>query len=76
MMNPATVGIGVLAVLYSVYTLYARASKPENFRKLAAMQQKLGKGAGYAVHLIAYSVAPLVFGVIMIFVGSRGHSLF
>jgi len=76
MMNLVTVSIGVLAVLYSVYTLYVRASKPENFRKLAAMQEKFGEKAGYSIHLIAYSIAPLVFGAIMIFAGKRGYSLF
>ncbi len=75
-MNPATFGVGIFAVLYSLYTFYMRASNPEKFGKLSAMQEKLGKRTGYAVHLTAYSIAPFVFGVIMIIQGSRGHSFF
>jgi hypothetical protein len=75
-MNFFTIAIGVAAVLYSAYTLYLRASKPESFSKLAAMQDKFGKSAGYTLHLIAYSVVPLIFGVIMLFVGSKGGSVF
>ena len=75
-MNLVTLGLGIMAVFYSVYTFYVRTSKPEKFGKLAAMQEKFGKKAGYTIHLIAYSIAPLVFGVIMIFAGRNGYSLF
>ena len=75
-MNPVTVGLGVMAVLYGAYTMYVRASKPEKFGKLVAMQERFGKKAGYTIHLIAYSIAPLGFGAIMIFAGKNGYSLF
>ena len=57
-MNPITMGLGIMAVLYGLYTFYVRASKPEKFGKLAAMQEKFGKKAGYTIHLVAYSIAP------------------
>ena len=75
-MNSFTLGLGVMAVLYGAYTFYVRASKPEKFGKLTAMQEKLGKKTGYIIHLIAYSIVPLVFGAIMIFAGKNGYSLF
>ena len=75
-MNPVTLGLGVMAVLYGVYTLYVRASNPEKFGKLTAMQERFGKKPGYTIHLIAYSIGPLVFGAIMIFAGKNGYSLF
>ena len=52
-----------------------RASKPENLGKLTPVQARLGKSAGYTLHLIAYSVVPLIFGVIMIVAGSKGRSI-
>jgi hypothetical protein len=75
-MNLVTLALGVMAVLYGVYTFYVRASKPEKFSKLTAMQERFGKQVGYTIHLIAYSIAPLVFGAIMIFAGKNGYSLF
>jgi hypothetical protein len=39
------------------------------------MQEKFGKHAGYTIHLIAYSIAPLVFGAIMIFAGKNGKEI-
>ena len=75
-MNPITMGLGIMAVLYGLYTFYVRASKPEKFGKLAAMQEKFGKKAGYTIHLIAYSIAPFVFGAIMIFACKNGYPLF
>ena len=75
-MNLVTLGLGVVAVLYGAYTFYVRASNPEKFGKLTAMQEKFGKKAGYTIHLIAYSIAPFVFGAIMIFAWKNGYPLF
>jgi hypothetical protein len=39
------------------------------------MRQKFGATAGTAIHLVAYSVAPIVFGVVMLVAGFRGVSV-
>lgn len=75
-MNPITVAIGVVGLLFGIYTLYVRARKPEHFTKLKAMQEKFGDKPGYAVHVIGYSVIPIVFGAVMIFAGLKGVSFF
>jgi hypothetical protein len=74
--NPLTVGIGVAAIAYGVFTLVARVKKPEMFRKLQPMKERWGPRAGLAVHIIGYSVVPIVFGVMSVLSGLAGKSLF
>lgn len=55
--------IGALCVIYGIYTLVYRQIKPEKFTKMQAMQRVYGEKAGYVVHVITYSVIPLVLGI-------------
>jgi hypothetical protein len=75
-MNPATVGIGVAAILYGLFTLVARAKKPEMFKKLEPMKQRWGPGAGLAIHVVGYTLIPIIFGVMTVVAGLAGKSLF
>lgn len=75
-MNPVTMLIGAAALAYGIYTLYLRQSAPEKFGKLAAMKKQWGPTAGNAVHLVAYSILPLVFGIVLLVTGWQGAGLF
>ena len=75
-MNTVTIAIGVVALLFGIFTMFGRVRRPEQYTKLKAMQDKLGDKPGYTVHLIAYSVAPMIFGVVMILAGIRGVAFF
>lgn len=75
-MNPITIAIGVTALLFGIYTLVTRSRRPEQYTKLKAMQDKLGERPGYTLHLVAYSIAPMVFGAAMILAGLHGVSFF
>jgi hypothetical protein len=75
-MDPVTLGVGVVAVGFGSYTSFLRARNPEKLGKLQAMQEKWGKRTGSAIHIAAYSVVPLAFGVTMIAAGLGGVSLF
>jgi hypothetical protein len=66
----------VLAVCYGLYTTWARVKKPEQFAKLDAMKKQWGEKAGTAIHVIAYTVVPILFGIVMIIKGLQGGSLF
>ena len=69
--------IGALAVVYGIVTLIMRKCKPESFRKLETMKKAYGEKVGYAIHVVSYSVVPMLFGIVLL-VGSLvfGISLF
>lgn len=75
-MDPVTVGIGVLAVGFGGYAFFLRVSNPSKLKKLKPMQDKWGEQSGLAIHTVAYSIGPLVFGLAMIVAGLKGISLF
>jgi hypothetical protein len=75
-MHIPTLLLGIAAVLYGLYTAWARMAKPEQFHKLEAMKKAYGEGAGTTVHLISYTVVPIVVGLGMILLGVNGRSIF
>jgi hypothetical protein len=75
-MNPLTVGVGAAAIAYGLFTLVARVKRPEMFRKLEPMKQRWGPRAGLAIHVVGYTIIPIVFGVITVVSGLAGKSLF
>lgn len=68
-MNPVTILIGAAAIGFGAYTAYIRTTNPAKFEKLAAMKKQWGEGAGKAVHVVAYTVVPIIFGIVMIVSG-------
>ena len=75
-MNPMTILIGIAALGYGIYTAYARATNPAKFGKLEAMKKQWGEGPGKAIHLVAYTIVPILFGIAMIVAGITGVSFF
>lgn len=62
-----TVLIGILALGYGLFSLYARCSgHNEWFKKLPAMQEKFGYIAGLIIHWISYTMLPLIFGTLIL----------
>lgn len=74
-MDPLTIGLGVVAVGYGCYTGYLRKKDPSKFGKLEAMKKFWGEKAGLAIHFVAYTIIPIVFGIMLIVAGSRGLSI-
>ena len=74
-MDPITVAFGDGAMGFGAYTTYLRFSNPSKLGKLEPMRQKLGQLAGNAIHTSAYSVGPIVFGLVMLLAGLRGVSI-
>ena len=75
-MEPVTVGIGALALVYGIFSAIMRVIKPAFFSKLKPMQEKLGNTMGNLIHSFSYIIVPLVFGIIMIIAGIKGYSFF
>jgi hypothetical protein len=73
-MNPVNLLLGVAAVGYGAYTAWARQTRPEQFSKLEAMKETWGEGAGQAVHIVGYTVVPVIVGGYLIVSGLRGAS--
>ncbi len=55
--------LGLFAICFGGYTLFLRNSSPEKLRKLTAMKSAWGESKGNAIHLVAYSILPIVLGV-------------
>ena len=75
-MNPFTVLLGFALVCYGLYTAWARRAKPEQFRKLDAMKRFWGEKNGQLVHIVGYTVVPILSGSVVILIGLSGTSLF
>ncbi len=58
--------IGIFAIVFGVYTLSIRATNPSKFGKLQAMKERFGDSAGNAIHIVAYSVLPILFGIVIL----------
>lgn len=74
-MNPMTLAIGALFVAYGCYTAYARVKAPQQFHKLEAMKKFWGEGPGFVMHVMAYTVMPIVVGFVLILSGFNGRSI-
>ena len=74
-MDPITIGLGVFGLGFGGYTSLLRFTNPAKLGKLQPMREKFGATAGSAIHLAAYSVAPIVFGVVMLLEGLQGVSV-
>ncbi len=75
-MNWITIAVGTLAAAYGGYTIWARRKKPEQFGKLAAMKERWGEKPGTAMHVISYTVLPIVLGLILVIRGVLGGSIY
>jgi hypothetical protein len=63
------IGIGVLCIGYGIYMAIVRSKSPEKLGKYEAMKKRFGETAGKIIHIVSYSVLPIIFGIIMIFRG-------
>ena len=73
-MNPITFLLGIGMVGFGIYTAWARRARPEQFSKLAAMKKTWGDKTGELVHIIGYTVVPIVAGIIFVLRGLAGGS--
>jgi hypothetical protein len=75
-MSPVTILIGAAALVFGIFTAYVRATNPARFGKLEAMKKQWGESAGRAIHVVAYTVVPILFGLVLIVAGMKGVSFF
>jgi len=75
-MNPITVLLGIAAIAYGLYTAWARRARPAQFGKLEPMKSFWGEGGGQLIHVIAYTIVPIVVGIVLLLSGLMGAALF
>ena len=71
-MNLVTVLIGIVILSYGIYTAIIRGKNPSKLGKLEAMKKHFGEKTGKVIHVIAYTVAPIVIGItiaVCVFIG-------
>ena len=59
--------LGIICVLYGVFTVIARIIKPGMFSKLERMKEAYGEKAGYAIHLVSYFLIPIGTGAYLLY---------
>ena len=74
-MDFLTIGLGVVIILFGLYTSVMRIKFPEKSGKLKAMKDKFGSTSGQTIHTIAYTVMPVLFGIVVIRAGLNGLSI-
>ncbi len=58
---------GIFALGFGLFTIYLRLFKDSaGLGKLATMKETYGKKVGTIVHVIAYTVLPIVLGIIFL----------
>lgn len=69
--------IGILALLYGLYTIYLRVRKDSKaWGKLERMKEVYGEKAGSAIHIISYTIVPIAIGIIGIAAYCLGIKVF
>ena len=74
-MDLPTIAVGVAAFGYGVFTMYLRKRNPATLGKLEAMKSFWGEKAGQVIHVVGYTVIPMLFGLTAILLGLTGNSL-
>ena len=61
--------LGGFMVVYGIVTLCLRTFAPSRSWKLEIMQKKWGEQRGMMIHVVSYTVFPIVLGAILIIRG-------
>ena len=58
--------LGVLAIVYGLYSFFQRKNAPENIEKLQTMIERNGEKMGHSIHLFGYTILPIVAGLLIL----------
>ena len=62
-----TLIFGIFALLFGLLTIYLRVFRnSKGLSKLEAMKDTYGEKLGLVIHIISYTVVPIVAGIVMI----------
>ncbi|QQO09937.1 hypothetical protein [Breznakiella homolactica] len=60
------IGLGVLVIFYGIYTAVIRLKSPEKLGKYQAMKERYGDNTGKLLHVLSYTVVPIILGAVLI----------
>jgi hypothetical protein len=58
--------LGVLAIIYALYSFYQRKTAPEDIVKLQTMIERNGEKMANSIHLFGYTILPIVAGLLLL----------
>jgi hypothetical protein len=58
--------LGVLAIVYALYSFYQRKTAPEDIPKLQTMIERNGEKMANSIHLFGYTILPIVAGLLLL----------
>jgi hypothetical protein len=64
--------LGVLAILYGLYSFYQRKTAPQDIKKLQIMIERNGEKMANSIHLFGYTILPIVAGLLLLHAHFRG----
>ncbi len=64
--------VGVLAIAYGLYYFVQRKIAPENIEKLQSLIERNGEKMGNTIHLLGYTILPIVAGLLLLNAHFRG----
>ena len=75
-MDIFTMILGIFCIGYGIFSIIMRIKSPEKFGKLGAMKEKFGEKTGMLIHIVSYTVVPILTGVALLVGGVFGISFF
>ncbi len=66
--------VGVLAIVYGLYSYYQRKTAPENIAKLQESIERNGENMANTIHLVGYTIMPIIAGLMLLFAAYRAYS--
>ena len=66
-MNTLNLVIAVGAILFGCFTTYLRIKTPLKLKRLESLKKVFGNKVGTMIHVIAYILLPIIFGIRFIF---------
>jgi hypothetical protein len=63
--------LGMLAIVYGLYSFYQRKTAPEDIAKLQIMIERNGEKMANSIHLFGYTILPIVAGLLLLYAHFR-----
>jgi len=64
--------VGVLAIVYGLYSYIQRKTAPEKIEKLQLLIERNGEKMAHSIHLFGYTILPIVAGLLLLYAHFRG----